>query len=184
VSTVVVCDYGAGNTRSVRATLRRLGFETVLSSSPNDLYRAERVVLPGVGSARTAMEHLRSTGADDALRQRFEDGRFTLGICLGLQLALESTEEDGGVETLGLLAGQVYRLTEGRVPRLGWTTVDPWGVAFYFAHGFAATSPFTTATADGVAAVIESGPFFGVQFHPEKSGPVGERWLASCLSLA
>ena len=181
---VVVVDYGAGNTRSVRAALRRLGRESVVVSDPEVIAEAPLVILPGVGSARSAMSHLRATGADEALRARYANGRFILGICLGLQLAMESSEEDGGVEGLGLLSGRVERLREGRVPRLGWSVVEPWGSAFYFAHSYAAVSDDVVATAEGVAAAVESGPFLGVQFHPEKSGPDGAAFLERCLARA
>lgn len=181
---VVVVDYGAGNTRSVRAALRRLGRESVVLSDPRAIEEAPLVILPGVGSARSAMAHLRATGADEALRARFAAGRFTLGICLGLQLALEFSEEDDGVEGLGLLSGRVERLREGRIPRLGWSVVEPWGAAYYFAHSYAAVSDDVVATADGVAAAIERDAFLGVQFHPEKSGPDGAAFLERCLARA
>ncbi|HQT99797.1 MAG TPA: imidazole glycerol phosphate synthase subunit HisH, partial [Acidimicrobiales bacterium] len=167
---VVVVDYGAGNTQSVRAALRRLGHTSVVTSDPGAILDAALVILPGVGSARSAMAQLHRSGADEALRTRFAAERFTLGICLGMQLALESSEEDGGVVGLGLLEGRVERLREGRVPRLGWSLVEPWGGAYYFAHSYAAVSDDIVATAEGVTAAVERGSFLGVQFHPEKSG--------------
>lgn len=183
MSGVVVCDYGAGNTRSVRASLGRLGIRTTLSADPVTLLNATHVVLPGVGSARSAMEHLTMTGADEALRQRFVDGKSILGICLGMQLAMKHSDEDGGVTTLGLLSGTVERITQGRVPRIGWATVEPWQETYYFAHSYSCECPQSVATADGVCAAVSSGAFHGVQFHPEKSGVAGLRWLASCLSV-
>ena len=184
MSDVVVIDYGAGNTRSVRAALTRLGRSSEVLSDPDAVRDAPFVILPGVGSARSAMEHLNQTGAAEALRQRFANGGPTLGICLGLQLSLETSEEDGGVEGLGLIEGHVRRLHTERVPRLGWAVVDPWGDAFYFAHSFAAECPHTVATSDGVTAAVQRGSFFGVQFHPEKSGPAGLDFLEQCLSPA
>ena len=181
---VVVVDYGAGNTHSVRAALAHLGYTSVVTSEPSAVREASYVVLPGVGSARSAMSHLRETGAALALVERVAADGPVLGICLGLQLALESSEEDGGVRGLGLIEGEVTRLREGRVPRLGWEIVEPWGEAFYFAHSYAATTPYATASADGVTAAVEHGSFLGVQFHPEKSGPAGLDFLSSCLSLA
>jgi glutamine amidotransferase len=107
-----------------------------------------------------------------------------LGICLGLQLALEFTEEDGGVDGLGLLPGRAYRLRDGRVPRMGWADVGDRG-AFYFAHSYAADTPCATAWSEGVVAEARYGSFLGVQFHPEKSGAAGAHFLeAECLSLA
>ncbi|HEV7959162.1 MAG TPA: imidazole glycerol phosphate synthase subunit HisH, partial [Acidimicrobiales bacterium] len=116
---VVVVDYGAGNTRSVRAALTHLGYESVVTSDARAIRDAEFVVLPGVGSASSAMAHLNETGAASALRKRHRHGGSTLGICLGMQLALEHSEEDGGVRGLGLLSGEVVRLHDSRVPRLG-----------------------------------------------------------------
>jgi glutamine amidotransferase len=181
---VVVVDYGAGNTRSVRAALSHLGVTSIVSSEPATIDGGDMVILPGVGSARSAMEHLVATGAAGALRARFEHGSPILGICLGMQLAMEHSDEDGGVDGIGLLPGSVHRLSDGRVPRLGWASVEPWGDAYYFAHSYAATSPDAVATSEGVTVAVERGAFFGVQFHPEKSGPAGLAFLERCLSPA
>jgi imidazole glycerol phosphate synthase glutamine amidotransferase subunit len=172
---VAVCDYRAGNIRSVEIALRRLGAELT-----DDVAGADLAVLPGVGSARSAMEELRHQRLDETLRARIADERAVLGICLGLQLALESTEEDGGVEGLGILAGRSVRLQGGRVPRMGWAEVD--GTAYYFAHSYAAETPHATAWSEGIVAEARSGPFLGVQFHPEKSGAAGARYLDRVLT--
>ncbi len=172
---VAVCDYRAGNIRSVEIALRRLGAELV-----DDVAGADLAVLPGVGSARSAMDELRRQGIDEALRTRVRDGRAVLGICLGLQLALEHSEEDGGVEGLGLLPGRSVRLTEGRVPRMGWAEVD--GTAYYFAHSYACVTPHATAWSEGIVAEARAGSFLGVQFHPEKSGAAGARYLDRMLT--
>jgi glutamine amidotransferase len=184
VSDVVVVDYGAGNTRSVRAALEHIGLSSDVTSDPERVRSTELLVLPGVGSARSAMTHLNETGVAQALRERYTNGRPILGICLGLQLSMESSDEDGGVEGLGLLRGRVRRIESERVPRLGWAEVEPWGEAFYFAHSFAAESPDVVATSDGVAAVVQRDAFTGVQFHPEKSGAAGLRFLERCLTRA
>jgi imidazole glycerol phosphate synthase glutamine amidotransferase subunit len=185
---VAVAAYGAGNVRSVELALRGLGAETELVHEPGPLLDADLAVLPGVGSAASAMAGLRRRKLDAALLERMVVGRPILGICLGLQLALEETEEDGGVAGLGLVPGRAVRLREGRVPRIGWAPVEPSGETFWFAHSYAADTPAATATSEGVAAVVESGPFVGVQFHPEKSGAAGRRFLAAqlerCLSRA
>jgi glutamine amidotransferase len=177
---VAICEYGAGNVRSVELAVRRLGAEIV-----TDVAGADVAVLPGVGSARAALDGLRRSGHDDALRERFATGRPILGICLGLQLMLEETEEDGGVRGLGLVPGKAVRLREGRVPRIGWADVGDRG-AFYFAHSYAAETPLATEWSEGIVAEVRDGPFLGCQFHPEKSGPVGARYLeeALCLSRA
>lgn len=176
---VAICEYGAGNVRSVRIAFARLGAEET-----DDVRAADLAVLPGVGSAAAAMRGLRERGHDVALRERFEAGAPILGICLGLQLALEGTEEDGGTAGLGLVAGKAVRLREGRVPRIGWAPVEDRG-AFYFAHSYAALTPHATAWSEGIVAEVRCGPFVGCQFHPEKSGELGASYLESvCLSLA
>jgi glutamine amidotransferase len=181
---VAVCDYGAGNVRSVLAAFRRLGVDAGATRDPEAVLAADLAVLPGVGSAASAMTGLRAAGLDEALRARVEAGGATLGICLGLQLALERTAEDGGVAGIGLLPGQAVRLRAGRVPRIGWALVEPAGEAYYFAHSYAAETEAATATSEGIVAIAQAGSFLGVQFHPEKSGPAGMRFLEQCLSRA
>jgi imidazole glycerol phosphate synthase glutamine amidotransferase subunit len=183
---IAICEYGAGNVRSVALAFERLGAQLT-----GDVRGADLAVLPGVGSARAAMDGLRARGHDEALRERIAEARPVLGICLGLQLALESTEEDGGVEGLRLLPGHAERIRDGRVPRMGWAEVNGRGT-FYFAHSYAASTPCATAWSEGFVAVARLGSFVGVQFHPEKSGDAGARFLAAflrdveaqCLSLA
>lgn len=179
---VRVCNYSAGNLRSILAALRRLGADAGMTTSPDAVLAADVAILPGVGSARSAMAALRAHGLDEALRERVARGRPTLGICLGLHLALEHSAEDGGVDGLGLLAGRAVRLRARRVPRIGWAPVVPDGGVFWFAHSYAAETPAATAWSEGVVAAASAGSFMGVQFHPERSGPAGSRYLARCLS--
>jgi imidazole glycerol phosphate synthase glutamine amidotransferase subunit len=198
---VAVCDYGAGNVRSVLAAFTRLGADARSAHDPDDVLAADLAVLPGVGSAASAMRGLRERGLDAALHTRVAAGGRTLGICLGLQLALEESEEDGGVLGLAIIPGRAVRLREGRVPRIGWAPVEPvparpesaradsglvpsFGEAFYFAHSYAAETPAATAHSEEIVATAEEGCFLGVQFHPEKSGAAGARFLAGCLSRA
>ena len=187
MSTVAICRYGAGNVRSVELALARLGARIV-----DDLEQADLAVLPGVGSARSAMDGLRERGTDAVLRERHAAGRPILGNCLGLQLALDESEEDGGVPGLGLVSGRAVRISGERVPRIGWASVEapagsdlglrPGDEAYWFAHSYAAESEATVATSEGLAAIVVQGSFTGVQFHPEKSGAAGARFLEQCLS--
>lgn len=180
---VAICDYGAGNVRSVARAFERLATQPFLATKPEEVLTADLAVLPGVGSARPARDALADNGLDAALRERFERGRRILGICLGLQLALERTDEDGGVDGLGLLPGHAVRIGSGRVPRMGWARVDPGGETFYFAHSYVAQTDVATATSEGLVAEARRGSFVGVQFHPEKSGRAGARYLEElCLS--
>ena len=174
---VAICRYGAGNVRSVELALRRLGADLT-----DDVAGADLAILPGVGSARSAMDGLGGTA--DVLRERVASGRAVLGICLGLQIALDESEEDGGVAGLGLVRGRAVRLQAKRVPRIGWAPVEPGGETYWFAHSYECKTDATVATSEGHAAVVEHGSFVGVQFHPEKSGAAGARFLESCLSRA
>jgi imidazole glycerol-phosphate synthase subunit HisH len=107
-----------------------------------------------------------------------------LGICLGLQIALDESEEDGGVAGLGLVRGRAVRLQAERVPRIGWAPVEPGGETYWFAHSYECETDATVATSEGSTAIVRSGAFTGVQFHPEKSGAAGARFLEQCLSRA
>ena len=175
---VAIAGYGAGNVRSVEIAFQRLGAQITA-----DVREADLAVLPGVGSARAALAGLRERDHDTALRERFEDGRAILGICLGLQLALDWTDEDGGVDGLGLVPGRATRLRAERVPRMGWADVDERG-AYYFAHSYAAVTPYATGWSEGVVAEVRYGSFLGCQFHPEKSGALGATYLEEALSLS
>ena len=175
MTTVAIARYGAGNVRSVELAFTRLGAEMV-----DDLAAADLSVLPGVGSARSAMEGLGA--AADILRERVASGRAVLGICLGAQIALDESDEDGGTRGLGLVPGRAVRLRDARVPRIGWAAVEPGGETYWFAHSYACETDAVVARSEGHAAIIASGSFTGVQFHPEKSGRAGARFLESCLS--
>ena len=192
---VAILDLGYGNTRSVALAFARIGAEAVLTRDPATAADAARLVLPGVGAAGTAMAQLRSAGLDTVLRSRT---RPTLGICLGMQLMFETSAEDGGTDLLGLLPGNVTALTPVPgfpVPHMGWTALEDVapsigveaGDHVYFAHSFACPDGFATAASASygsarVPAVVRSGPWWGAQFHPERSSAAGARFLTAFLA--
>jgi imidazole glycerol-phosphate synthase subunit HisH len=196
VETVII-DSGGANLASLQFAFERLGARTRVSADRDEIRSAPRVILPGVGSAGDAMIRLRNTGVADLLPTLTQP---VLGICLGMQLLFERSEE-GETECLGILPDTVRRLlpAEGKpVPHMGWNQLsavreDPilQGIAaddyVYFVHSFAApVSEVTLASADyGVAlsAVVRRGNFWGTQFHPERSAAVGARILANFLKL-
>ena len=190
---VVLADYGAGNLRSVAFALARAGADAGASADPAAVREAPLVVVAGVGNAASAAAGLAPVA--DAIRERAETGRPVLGICVGLQLLFEQSDEGG--EGLGLLRGRVRRLDAPTVPHMGWNALVPTresalldgldGADVYFAHSYAAAPADDVATAlvehgGTVVAAVEAGPVAGVQFHPERSGAAGARFLANALA--
>jgi glutamine amidotransferase len=190
--TVTIVDLGYGNLGSIETALRRLGASTERSCNPVRLARADRIFLPGVGAAAFAMERIGALGLLDTLRNLTAPA---LGICLGMHLLFERSEE-GDVSGLGLIPGEVRRLTPGpgiTVPHMGWSKLEVQtqdiglspGDYVYFAHSFAADDgPATLARADhgrAIPAVVRHANWTGAQFHPERSGPVGARFLEAWL---
>lgn len=203
MSTVAVVDYGMGNRRSVQKALERAGVNAPLTSDPDDLRAADGLVLPGVGAFPTAMRNLRELGLVDLLREHGHAGRPLLGICLGMQLLLDRSEELEPTEGLGLISGEVTRLDGGdlRIPHIGWNHVSfprpspitrglpEAGCPFYHVHTYVAR-PRDRGEVLGVceygeafASILGRGNLFGVQFHPEKSSEHGLRLLSSFLAL-
>jgi len=194
---VAIIDSGGANISSVRFALQRLGADTVFTDDPALIERAGRVILPGVGAAGAAMAHLRQRGLVDVLRRLSQP---VLGICLGMQLLFESSEE-GDEACLGILPGRLARLAGGpgiRIPHMGWnrarvTREDPLldglaeGCWFYFVHSYCApVSDVTLATSEHgqvFSAVVGQGNFRGAQFHPERSAAAGARLLDNFLRL-
>jgi cyclase len=184
---VAIVDYKAGNLTSVRNAFAAIGVETVVTRDPAVVDRADRVVFPGVGAARSAMDNLRSLGLADAVRRAAETKPF-LGICLGMQILFEHSEEDGGVDLLGLLPGRVRRFPDVagcKVPEIGWNQVNC-GTDYYFVHSYyAEKGPHTVGTTDyaGVSftSAVRKGELVAYQFHPEKSGRAGLRLLKDWL---
>jgi imidazole glycerol-phosphate synthase subunit HisH len=196
---IAVVDYGMGNRRSVEKALEHIGARASVSSDPARLRAAAGLVVPGVGSFPRGMESLRERGLDDLLRERVASGVPVLGVCLGLQLAFDSSTEHGGAPGLGIIEGEVRRLEAGsrKLPHIGWNEVRferpssplvndlPRRCAFYHVHSFAPV-PARAQDVLGVAeygapfvSAVQRGSFYGVQFHPEKSSAAGLRLLAN-----
>jgi len=192
---VAVIDAGGANIGSVRYALDRLGVASVLTADADVIVASERVILPGVGAAKVAMARLRELDLIETIHSLQQP---LLGICLGMQLLFDSSEE-GEVETLGLLAGRVTKLPEAtgiRIPHMGWNQLairreSPLlagiesGAACYFVHSYAApvTQDCIASSAHGLpfAAVVQRGNVAGAQFHPERSGAVGARLLQNFI---
>ena len=194
---VVLADYGAGNLRSVGSALVRAGADPVVTTDPAEVREARLAVIAGVGHVASAAAGLAAAGLDGAIRERAAANRPVLGICVGMQLLFEASEEGGS--GLGLLAGPVNRVRAGRVPHMGWNDLELVrpsailegldGADVYFAHSFAVVPADRVATArvdhDGwVVAAVEQGALAGVQFHPERSGAAGARALENAVAWA
>lgn len=208
---VTVVDYGLGNLYSVERALQSQGVEVRLSSDPEEIARAGRLVLPGVGAFADGMRGLRDKQLVEPLREYARTGKPLLGICLGMQMLATVSEEFGEHEGLDLIPGRVRAIpavdSEGRphkIPHIGWNALQPagspWssslladtppGSAVYLVHSFHVLPEdprhlLATCAYGGhaITAAIRSGNIFGCQFHPEKSGPAGLRMLSAFLRL-
>ena len=204
---VAILDYGMGNLRSVAKALEHVGAAPELTADHARVREADGVVLPGVGAMPKAMDRVRSLRLDELLRERVAEGVPAIGVCMGMQLLFDSTTELGGAEGIGLIPGAVVELDAPglKVPQIGWNPVSwrqatplndglPDPCAFYHANSFA-PRPDDPAHVLGTAdygsefvSAVASGSLYGVQFHPEKSGPDGLRMLGnfvrSCVPVA
>ena len=197
-----IIDYKAGNLTSVKLAFAALGAETVVTSDPKVIAAADRVVFPGVGAAKSAMENLRALGLVEPVKEAAATKPF-LGICLGMQILFDHSEEDGGVDCLGIIPGHVRRfptVSGFKVPEIGWNGVTgnggrvtgngEWGTGtkeFYFVHSYyAEVVPETVGVTEyaGVkfTAMVKKGRLWACQFHPEKSGRIGLELLKEWLS--
>ena len=196
---ITILDYGAGNLRSVQNTLAEIGAEYELVRDSEGLSRASKIILPGVGHFGQMLRALDQLQVRAALIGRIRSGVPFLGICLGLQGLFEASEEAPDVRGLGIFEGTIRRFPTGaRVPHMGWNEIAPWPGSkllsqlpahpyLYFAHSYYA--PLISATAATCSysvdytAVLESNNIYGVQFHPEKSGPLGVGIVRRFLEL-
>lgn len=199
---IAIIDYDAGNIKSVEKALQYLGEEAVITRDAGEILMADKVILPGVGAFGDAMEKLNRYGLVPVIHEVVEKGIPFLGICLGLQLMFESSEEAPGVEGLGLLKGKIVRIPEGdglKVPHMGWNSLSfpkegrlfagiPENSYVYFVHSYylQAEEDIVTAIAEyGVTihASVEKGNVFACQFHPEKSSHTGLTILKNFVEL-
>ena len=200
---IAIIDYDAGNIKSVEKALHYLGEETVVSRDPQVLLSADKVILPGVGSFGDAMNNLNKFGLVPVIRELTEKGTPFLGICLGLQLLFERSDEAPGTEGLGILKGEILKLPEKegyKIPHMGWNSLElsgdgrlfqglPREPYVYFVHSYylkaederivKASTEYTTH----IHASVEQGNIFACQFHPEKSGNVGLKILKNFVEL-
>ena len=207
MSRLAVIDYGMGNRRSVQKALEHVGAQTMITRDHDELRAADGLVLPGVGAFPQGMRNLRDTGLVELIGERVAHGVPLLGICLGMQLLFDSSEEMGGAAGLSLIPGEVTGLTAGglRIPHIGWNEVrfqraspltvelPEAGCPFYHVHSFAArprdpeTVIGSTEYGQRFATIVSRDAVFGVQFHPEKSSRHGLRMLHGfvevCASL-
>ena len=196
MTTIAVVDYGMGNRRSVQKALQHVGAAAEITADHKALQHADGIVVPGVGAFPKGIENLRAAGLDQLIRERATSGTPILGICLGMQLLFDESSEDGPHRGLGVLPGRVVRLPATvKVPHMGWNQLrvearpSPLldgiasGAYVYFVHSYHCVSsdPALVAASASygteIAAVAGAGNVWATQFHPEKSGTVGERML-------
>ena len=197
---VAIIDYGAGNLHSVKNALDFLGAESEITSDKDKILAADHVILPGVGAFGDAMRSLNESGLTDVVKAAADGSRPFLGICLGLQLLFESSEESPGVDGLGIFRGSVVKIPERglKIPHMGWNNITlakksrilPDNKPFvYFVHSYYINAQDSdvvsayTGYGERLDVAIERGNVFATQFHPEKSGDVGMEILKRFLSL-
>jgi len=200
---IAIIDYDAGNIKSVEKAITALGEKAVLTRDPEQILNAEKVILPGVGAFGDAMEKLHKYGLVDVIRQVVEKKTPFLGICLGLQLLFERSDESAGVDGLGILKGEILRIPDSKdlkIPHIGWNSLKfpKEGKLFkglnedsyvYFVHSYylkAEDENIVTATTDYstlIHASVEKDNVFACQFHPEKSSDVGLAILKNFLNI-
>lgn len=200
---IAIIDYDAGNLKSVEKAFGALKQECIITRNFHELQKADRMILPGVGSYGVAMEQLKKYGLDKVIREAAASGVPFLGICLGLQLLFEGSEESGGVEGLNLLKGKIIRIPDAeglKIPHIGWNSLklkhhgrlfsDASAEPFvYFVHSYylkAEEESIVTATAEygiEIDASVEQGNLFACQFHPEKSSAAGLRILRNFAGI-
>ena len=204
---ITIIDYGCGNIFSLRRVLDMFGYEVEYTKDPNKIINSDKIILPGVGAFKVGIDNLKKDNLDESISSFLDKGNYLLGICLGMQLLMDKREEFGNHNGLGLIKGNVTKLKNKKyypIPHIGWTQIEieenlPKNFVlnevknksyFYFIHSYQVkteekkeTLTFSRYGDNYFSTLINSQNIFGTQFHPEKSGKVGEKLLLNFLNL-
>ncbi len=198
---ISIVDYGMGNLRSVQKAFTALDFETEITSDPEKILKADKIILPGVGAFRDAINNLNQTGLSDAVKEAAKKGTNILGICLGMQLMFDKSYENGEFIGLGLMPGEIVKFREDladqtgrlKIPHMGWNNLEiektaplfedlKQGSSVYFVHSYYLQTDADIVSSyvtygDRIAVSAQKGNVYATQFHPEKSGEIGLKIL-------
>lgn len=205
---ITIIDYGCGNIFSLKRTINKFDYNVEFTRDPDKIINAEKIILPGVGAFKTGIDNLKKNNLDEAISLFLNKGNFLLGICLGMQLLMDESEEFGNYLGLGLVEGNVTKLKKVDnypIPHIGWTQIHKQNDLnddiyllnniknlsyFYFIHSYQVntkkkneTLTFSNYGNNHFSSIINSNNIFGTQFHPEKSGKVGEKLVLNFLKL-
>lgn len=198
---IAILDYGAGNLFNAQKAVQALGYDSVITEDAATIRSAEKLILPGVGAFPDAMENLRQRELDELVCQQVQEGKYLLGICLGMQLLFDHSDEMGGDNGLGLIPGNVRKIhTNYKIPHMGWNQLTyhtphavfngiPEGESVYFVHSFCADVKdeadliASTWYGERITAAVARGNVIGMQYHPEKSSRIGMQMLKNFIEL-
>lgn len=198
---IAILDYGAGNLFNAQKAVQALGYDSVVTDDEQTIRSAQKLILPGVGAFPDAMQNLRSRGLHELICQQVQQGKYLLGICLGMQLLFDHSDEMGGDDGLGLIAGKVRKIqTSYKIPHMGWNQLTyhtphavfngiPQGESVYFVHSFCADVAdeqdliASTWYGERITAAVARDNVIGMQYHPEKSSRIGMHMLKNFIEL-
>lgn len=198
---IAILDYGAGNLFNAQKAVQALGYDSIITDDAATIRNAEKLILPGVGAFPDAMQNLRQRGLDMLIRQQMQEGKYLLGICLGMQLLFDHSDEMGGDHGLGLIPGKVRKIcTSYKIPHMGWNQLTyhtphavfngiPEGESVYFVHSFCADVEneadliASTWYGERITAAVARENVIGMQYHPEKSSRIGMQMLKNFIEL-
>ena len=205
---ITIIDYGCGNIFSLKRTINKFDYNVEFTKDPDKIVNSEKIFLPGVGAFKTGIDNLKKNNLDEAIRLFLKKGNFLLGICLGMQLLMDKSEEFGNYLGLGLISGDVSKLGKINnypIPHIGWTQIHKQHSSndniyllksikdqsyFYFIHSYQVikkkkneTLSLSSYGNNYFSSIVNSDNIFGTQFHPEKSGKVGEKLVFNFLQM-